>query len=132
MKRAALSRPFVRSLRLDACRQYLRGRPAWPGRTSGRREVAGGGFARALVGDDLEADLLAFAQMRQARALDGADMDEYVLAAVLRLDEAKALLGVEPLDGSDLHKSFPCCAACAFVRRPIRPRCWSNRCRGRK
>src|SRR5215475_15840919 len=39
----------------------------------------------------------------QACALDSADMDEGVLAAVVRLDEAIALCGVEPLHGSRSH-----------------------------
>ena len=41
-----------------------------------------------------------------ARALDGADMDEHVLAAVARLDEAKSLRGVEPLHCTCSHLSL--------------------------
>jgi hypothetical protein len=43
----------------------------------------------------------------QAGALDGADVDEDVLPAAIRLDEAEALLGVEPLDGACSRCSCP-------------------------
>src|SRR6185295_4557902 len=44
--------------------------------------------------------------MLDAGALDGADMDEHVLAAVIRLDEAEALGAVEPLHCSRSHGSY--------------------------
>src|SRR5919112_467011 len=66
-------------------------------------EVDRGGLAVALIGLELEGDLLALAQAADARALDGADMDEHVLAAAVRLDEAVALGLVEPLHRSRLH-----------------------------
>src|SRR5690606_5989517 len=50
---------------------------------------------------DLEGDLLAFLERLEAAALDRAEMDEQVVAA-LRGDEAEALGIVEPLDGSGL------------------------------
>src|SRR3954470_14706249 len=56
----------------------------------------------ALVGQ-LEAELLAFRQAAHAGAFDGADMDEYVLRSVVRLDETVALLGVEPLNSAYGH-----------------------------
>jgi hypothetical protein len=43
------------------------------------------------------ADLLTFIEARQPRALDGADMDEDVLATIVGLNETKSLCGVEPL-----------------------------------
>src|ERR1044071_1317332 len=52
------------------------------------------------AGFELVRDLLAFAEGRQARALDGGDVDERVLAAVIRLDEAEALGGVEEFHGA--------------------------------
>src|SRR5689334_19695705 len=64
-------------------------------------EVGGGGLA--ALGGGLERDLLPLAKRGQAGALDGADMDEDVLRAIVGLDESKALGGVEELDGADSH-----------------------------
>src|SRR4051812_16974592 len=69
----------------------------------GRLQLAGRHLAAALVALELEADLLAFRQRAEARTFDGGDVDEHVLAAAIRLDEAKALGGVEPLHGSNRH-----------------------------
>src|SRR5271165_2812627 len=66
-------------------------------------ELVGGHLARALVGDQLKADLLTFAQIVHSRAFDGADMNEGVLAAVVGLDEAEALLRVKPLHCANRH-----------------------------
>src|SRR5271154_1735684 len=63
--------------------------------------------AGALVGHNLVDDLLSLGEVAKPRALDGADMDEYVLAAVVGLDEAKALRCVEPFDGSSSHRCSP-------------------------
>ena len=52
--------------------------------------------------DQIELHLLPFDQLAKARALDGADMDEGVLAAVIGLDEAETLGRVEPLHGVPL------------------------------
>ncbi len=68
---------------------------------SGGLEVNRLGAALVLL--DLEADLLAFAQMAQARLLDSGDVNEDVLGAVVRLDEAEALGGVEKLYRTDGH-----------------------------
>lgn len=62
-------------------------------------------LAAATIRHDFELDLLAIGQAIQARAFNGADVDEHVGAAAIRLDEAEALLGVEPLYGSILHRS---------------------------
>src|SRR6185437_15651865 len=67
-----------------------------------------GRLAGAAVLLDLEVDLLAFDQGRQSSALDSGDVDENVRAARVRLDEAEALGGVEPLDRSSCHKNSPC------------------------
>ena len=40
-------------------------------------------------------------------ALNGADVDEHVVAAVIRLNEAKALGRVKPLHGSHAHGGSP-------------------------
>ena len=58
------------------------------------------GFQTLLALLDLHADALVFSQRTDARTLDGGDVDENVLAAVVRSDEAEALGGVEPLDGA--------------------------------
>ena len=59
-------------------------------------EVGGRGFA-ALFGD-VELDLLALVEAAKTCALNRADVDEHVLGAVGRLDEAVALLAVEPFN----------------------------------
>ncbi len=60
----------------------------------------------ARVGNDVERHFLAFIQGAQARRFDGRGMDEHVLAAAFRRDEAKALGGVEELYGSMVIYSF--------------------------
>src|SRR5690606_29604351 len=70
-------------------------------------QVDGRLLARALVALQLVADALAFVQRAEARAFDGGDVDEHVLAAILRLDEAVALLAVDPLYGALRHFSIP-------------------------
>jgi hypothetical protein len=57
-----------------------------------RRRLAG-----SAIGDDVIGDLLTLMKIVEPGPLDGADMDENILASVIRLDEAKALRGVEPL-----------------------------------
>src|SRR5690606_2179293 len=47
--------------------------------------------------------LVALVQALEARALDRAEMHEEVLAAVVRGDEAEALVTVEPLDRTCCH-----------------------------
>src|SRR5262249_47682642 len=60
----------------------------------------------SAVCDDVERHLLALIEGAQAGALDCADMNEDVLVAVVRLDEAEALLVVEPLHGAHSHLFF--------------------------
>jgi hypothetical protein len=52
------------------------------------------------AGLQLVADLLALGEGGQARALDGGNVDECVLAATGRLDETEAFGGVEEFDGA--------------------------------
>src|SRR4051812_42563867 len=66
-------------------------------------QLARGHLAAALIALQLEDDLLAFVQRAEARALDGGDVHEDVVAAVVGLDEAEALGGVEPLHGAGSH-----------------------------
>src|SRR5690606_5391491 len=59
------------------------------------------GLQALLALRNRERDLLAFLQRLEAAALDRAEVDEQVVAA-LRGDEAEALGVVEPLDGAGL------------------------------
>src|SRR5215208_125247 len=63
--------------------------------------VCGLGALVALL--RLELDLRALIEGLEARAFDRAEMDEEVLASLVRRDEAEALVRVEPLDGSGCH-----------------------------
>src|SRR5262245_60131158 len=69
--------------------------------SSDHLEVAGARLA--ALGDQFIADLLGLIEGRQTSALDGADMDEHILRAVIRLDEAEALLRIEPFDFACRH-----------------------------
>jgi hypothetical protein len=51
----------------------------------------------AALGLDFVADLLALVEAVQTCSLDGADVDEDILPAAVRLNEAESLGGVEPL-----------------------------------
>src|SRR5262249_48605747 len=55
------------------------------------------------VGDKLERDLLPLVEALHPCAFDRADVYEYILPAVVRLDESVALLAIEPLHGSLRH-----------------------------
>jgi len=57
----------------------------------------------AALGDDVEADALAFNQRAEPRAFNGADVHEHVLRPTLGLDETKAFAGVKPFNGTDSH-----------------------------
>src|SRR5215472_3230428 len=70
----------------------------------GRLEVRGG--LLAALDRDLVADALTLGEGPHASAFDGADVDEDVTPAIARLDEAEALDGVEPLDGTGSHISL--------------------------
>ena len=66
-------------------------------------QVVGGGFAGPLVLDDLVVDLLTLIEAVQTRALYGGDVDEDVRPTFVGLDEAIALLAVEPFYGASCH-----------------------------
>src|ERR671923_487256 len=77
---------------------------AFYGRVASLRDdldVRGLGALRPLA--RLELHLRALGQRLEALAGDLREVDEHVLAAALRLDEAVALRVVEPLDGSGRH-----------------------------
>ena len=57
-------------------------------------QVSGRGLAGFAIGDEIERNLLSLAEAVRSGALDGTDVDEYILAAVSRLNEAKSLLAV--------------------------------------
>src|SRR5204863_5632290 len=86
-------------------RQYIRGRSGRRcfRRSADRLQVICRHLAAPAIGHELELDLLAFAERAHAGALDSADMNERILAAIVRLDETEALLGVEPFNGSRRH-----------------------------
>jgi hypothetical protein len=71
----------------------------------GSRDGADSDLASAAIFLRVERDLLAFIQAAHASALEGSRVDENVLAAVVRLDEAEALLIVVKLNGTGLHVS---------------------------
>ena len=73
---------------------------------SGGAQIVCRGFARPAIGHNFERDLLSLVQAVHPGAFDGADVDEYILAAVIRLDETKAFLAVEPLYDSLRHKTL--------------------------
>src|SRR6202035_505637 len=91
------------------CRRYLVPKKfrwpvlsrAGPGeiRLAGGAQIVGRRLARATIGYDLVADLLAFAQRSKSGAFEGADVNEHVVATVIRLNEAEALGCVKPLHG---------------------------------
>ena len=61
----------------------------------------------ALVSYELVFDYCALIERAQARPLHGGDMDEYIFATALRLDEAISLSRVEPLHGTCCHNHSP-------------------------
>jgi hypothetical protein len=56
-----------------------------------------------VVSLEIEADLLAFDEFAHSGALDGGDMNEGVSAAIVRLNKAEALGGVEPFNCASVH-----------------------------
>jgi hypothetical protein len=75
-------------------------------RRLGGLQIIGGRLSGPSIGDNLIRDLLSLAEAAHPGPLDGADVHENILAAVIRLDEAKAFLVVEPLYGSLRHGHF--------------------------
>src|SRR5690349_5148837 len=64
-------------------------------------DLGGSGALRTLL--SVIADLRALGERPEAAALDGAVVDEEILALIVRGDEPEALVVVEPLDGSRSH-----------------------------
>src|SRR6516165_22457 len=72
----------------------------------------------AAVADHLVIDHLTLVERTQAGALDRGDMDEYVSAAVLRLNETVALRRVEPFHGASSHHGLLACTNLIAAARP--------------
>src|SRR5262245_20687225 len=72
----------------------------------------------AAVADNLVIDDLTFVERAQACALDRGDMDEYVSAAALRLNETVALRRVEPFHGAGSHLGLLVCTKLLATARP--------------
>src|SRR5471030_2741750 len=82
MKKAARSaRPFL----FDGISQPGLSRGGREIRLAGGAQIVGRRLARATIGHDLVADLLAFTQRPKSGALYGADVNEHVVATVIRL-----------------------------------------------
>jgi hypothetical protein len=61
-----------------------------------------GGFESLSALDDIDDHLLSFAEAGDPRSFESRDVDEHVFAAAVPLDEALALLWVEPLHRTGL------------------------------
>ncbi len=72
-----------------------------------RLDIGDGGFAGALVFRGVEGDLLALHQPTHSGALKRGGVDENVLAAIVRLNEAEAFLVVVEFHGARIHRSIP-------------------------
>jgi hypothetical protein len=68
-------------------------------------------LAGAAVLNKLEANLLTLLERAKAGALNCGDMHEYIWRAVIWLNEAETLAGVQPLNGSRSHNHFLSIAA---------------------
>jgi len=73
---------------------------------SGGLEVVRRGLASLSICNKVKSNLLSLVEAVETGALNGADVHEDILAAIVRLDEAKAFLAVEPLYGSLRHENF--------------------------
>jgi hypothetical protein len=88
--------------------------PVYPGQSShgyqgcrlGSAQVFSGRLARLAICDNVERDLLPLVEGAHASAFDRADMNEDIFAAAFRLNEAEALLVIESLHGSRVHRSL--------------------------
>ena len=69
-------------------------------------QIFRGGLACLSISNNVERDLLSLVEVLYPCALDGADVHENILAAVIGLDEAKTFLAAEPLYGSLRHETL--------------------------
>ena len=77
-------------------------------------KVGCGGLAGAPIGLKIIRDLLTLAETRNAGPLQRRGVDEHVLAAIVRLNEAVALLTVVPLHRTHIHGSVLSLTVCTF------------------
>jgi hypothetical protein len=68
-----------------------------------RLKASGRFLAAPTIFLEFEADLLAIVEAAHAGTFHGRDVDENILAAAVWLDEAEALLGIEPLNRARSH-----------------------------
>ena len=106
--------PLSRPRPLDRCPAAIEPGAGWSwglrgqdlGSSGGRSDgaqIVRRGLARLSISNNVESDLLSLVEPAHPSAFDRADMHEDILAAVIRLDEAEALLDIEPLYGSLRH-----------------------------
>src|SRR4051812_4978861 len=98
-------------------KEFLRPRPVLSGLLdllSGEPEIGGRGLA--ALHRHLIVHHLAIVQALEPRRLDGRDVDEHILPAVLWHNEAVAFRCIEPLDrtNSHGHHSFRCASPVAL------------------
>ena len=103
-KQKGRENPTFHNTLLHSC-QYIRGQPRKrfspariiaPDSVLSSLQVVCRHLAGLAVLDELEADLLAVVEATHTSALNSRDVDENVLAAVVRLNEAEALCGIKP------------------------------------
>src|SRR5258708_38521541 len=70
---------------------------------SGGLDVADGDLAGAAVRLSVKGDFLTLVEGRDAGPLQSRGVDEHVLAAIVRLDEAETLLTIVELYGARVH-----------------------------
>lgn len=70
---------------------------------SDQLQLIGRLLAGPFVLGELVADLLTFVQIADTSAFYSADMDENILTAIVRLNEAKAFLRIKPFYGAGAH-----------------------------
>jgi hypothetical protein len=87
------------------CCQYIRGQRERMTKSS-RLKVIGGALTGSTILNDVVTDLLSVGERAKASAFDSRNVHEYVRAAVIRLNEAEALGGVEPFYGASVHNDF--------------------------
>src|SRR5262245_53365757 len=73
----------------------------------GSAQVVGRGLAGPTIRHDVEGDLLSFVETAHPRAFNSADMNKDVFSALIRLNEAEALLAIEPFNGAVRHVALP-------------------------
>src|SRR5215475_4481532 len=73
----------------------------------------------AAVADHFIFDRLTLVESGQAGALDRGDVDEYIFAAALGLNESVALRRVEPLHGASSHHGLLVCTNLIAAARPL-------------